>query len=375
MTGTGSRSDAATLGGRSSAPQERRAPDPQDRRSAGSQGRRSAAPLAGLRVLVTSGGTSGERIARAVAERGGTPVPLPLTRTTPPEDPGALEAAVARWCTGGFDWMLVTSARGAAAVRGALAPRDGGTPERIHAGRAGAVGPATAAALHETGIPVGIVPDHDFSAGGLAAAFLAEHPGPAGGGAAQRVLLPLSSLAGGELAGALAAAGHAVERVTAYRTFPAPPRDLPLAARTRGTDPRRPGAPGADASAPGTDVAVPRADASDPGAAASPAGVHAILVASASAAGVLAERAAPIPAAVRVVAIGEPTARALRAGGLDVAAVARSHTALGLVEALVSVAARPPGELPDPDPPQHPHPPHAADSPHDLPPTAEGTPA
>lgn len=272
--------------------------------------------LAGCRILVPRGGEAGERLAAEIRERGGIPMIAPLTVTAAPEHPAALAAAVERWNRGGYDWLAITSANGAHAVADAGA--------RPGAGSVAAVGPATAEALRERGFAIDARPEHDFSATGLAEALLAtlgsgqagSGSDPAGPGApAQRVLLPLSEIAGDELERALAAAGHTAERVTAYRTIPAA-RDPRLEAQVRA------------------------------------GGVDAILVMSGSGAAEAARRFSPLPESTRLVAIGQPTARALADHGLSADAVSPRHTSTGLLDTLAATLARDsaPPQPADPDP-------------------------
>ncbi|PRI10541.1 uroporphyrinogen-III synthase [Leucobacter massiliensis] len=261
----------------------------------------SPAPvLAGLRILVPRGEARGERFAAQVRSRGGEPVIAPLTETAPPSDPAPLRQAIARWNRGETNWLVVTSAEGARAVADA-----GIRPAPAAAGaRVAAVGPATAEALAAAGLRVDLVPERDYSATGLAAALRTE----LAGGPAASLLLPLSEIAGDELASALTAAGHRPERVTAYRTVPAP-RD-------------------AAAQAVEAEVAA--------------GGIDAILVSSGSGAREVARRFAPVPRGTAVVAIGPPTARALAECGLRADAVAETHTVEGLLDALEAlIASRP----------------------------------
>lgn len=256
-----------------------------------------SAPLRGRHVLVTAGGELGERLVAGVQERGGTAVRSPLVRTERTTG-AALGEAVARWNSGAYDWMVLTSAAGAAAVRAAGAVGAGAGPGERDGRRIAAVGPATAAAVAEAGLRIDLVPARDFSARGLAAALLGELRTHA------RVLLPVSELASDEVESALAAEGHRVERVTAYRTLPAPRN--PWVERAVGAG-----------------------------------AVDAILVSSGSAARELAARFAPLPEGTAVVAIGDPTAAALAAAGLTPAAIAVEHTAAGLLDALERMLDRP----------------------------------
>ena len=263
----------------------------------------AARPLDGMRVLVTSGGELGERLAAGVEEMGGIALRSPLVRTE--VAPGeALDAAISRWNAGEYDWMTLTSTAGVAAASRAgarsAAVRSDAAPIPASERRAGgpriaAVGPATAAACDAAGIPADLVPERDYSARGLAAAFLSEATAPAS------VLFPASEIASDELESALAAAGHRVDRVTAYRTLP--------------TD---------------RDAEIERAVASG--------SVDAILVSSGSAAREVAARFAPLPEGIRIVAIGRPTSEALADAGVPAAAVAEEHTAAGLLSALARAA-------------------------------------
>lgn len=271
--------------------------------------------LRGLRILVPRGGAAGARIARLVRQRGGDPVIAPLTVTAPAPDAAALGAAVARLADGHYDWLVLTSATGAEVLAQQLDAAGSSLPA---ATRVAAVGPATAAALAERGIAVHLVPEHDFSAAGLADALARRlDPGPDEACATPservplRFLLPLSELADSGLERALAAAGHAVDRVTSYRTVAAP-EDPALAARLAA------------------------------------GGIDAVLVLSASGAAETARRLAapssPAPAMAPgflLAAIGPPTARALAAHGLPATITATRHTVPGLLDAIAAHVAIP----------------------------------
>ena len=159
--------------------------------------------LTGRTIVLTRPllGTLGARLTDA----GATVEHVPLIAIGPPSDGGvALRAALDELAE--FDWLVVTSANGSAAVGEAAA----GAPDV----RLAAVGPATASALEEmAGRPVDLVPT-DASSDGLLAAF------PAG---PSRVLLAQADRAGDHLASGLRAAGHAVTAVEAYATRPLPP--------------------------------------------------------------------------------------------------------------------------------------------------------
>ncbi|MGO3146294.1 MAG: uroporphyrinogen-III synthase [Leucobacter sp.] len=254
--------------------------------------------LAGCHVLVSSGGTFGERIAASIRSHGGTPVLVALTEYRPPSDPAVLRDAVARWNAGAYDWLVVTSARGVDAITTA-----GALPGK---GRIAAVGPATADELAQAGLLTGDAPDlqphRDFTGAALAQALIAElraKDNPVGA----RVLLPLSEIAEPTLERALRDAGHHPDRVTAYRTIQAPAdpvADIALAAKF------------------------------------SAAKLGAVLVLSASGARALAHRFAPLDPRTVVAAIGEPTARELARLGISAHVVAATHTGEGVVDALAA---------------------------------------
>lgn len=245
----------------------------------------AGAPLEGCRVVVTR-----ERpgaLADLLDAAGASVVHVPLIVIGEPSDRGeSLQRELARLTD--YDWLLVTSAAGAERVGDAASATTGTL--------LAAVGTATAATLADrAGRPVDLVPER-HTANDLAAAFVARHRDRP----AQRVLLALADRAGSDLADTLAHHGHAVTRVTAYRT------------RLR------------------TPSAAERQALHDS---------DAVLFASGSAAE--AWRAALGPAADEllprhVIAIGPTTSAAARKSGLKVTAVATDQTLTGLVDALVA---------------------------------------
>ncbi|MFD5601071.1 uroporphyrinogen-III synthase [Leucobacter sp. NPDC058333] len=268
--------------------------------------------LAGVRVLVTRGGAAGDRDADDVRSRGGLPIVAPLTLIAPPEDAAPLAEAAAAWNRGEFDGVLITSANAAEAFADAGARPDSHTDTQ-RAPLIAAVGPATADALRARGFGPDLVPDTDFSAVGLSAAAI-DHLGAA----PLRLLLPVSSLADDTLETALTRAGHRVERVTAYRTIAAP-RDAALETRVAAGD------------------------------------VDVILVLSGSGAREVARRFAPLPATIRLAAIGRPSARALAEQGLAADVIADPHTVANLLDRVgdARASAAPAHPHTEPVPPAH----------------------
>lgn len=229
------------------------------------------------------------RAEAAIAARGAVPVRLPLITAVPPRDPAALDAAVARWAAGHYDWLVVTSAAGASAIAGAGA--------RAGVGRGiAAVGPATAAALAAHGLTAALTPTSEFTGAALGAE-LVERLATATPSA--RVLLAVAAAAGDDVERALRDAGHRVDRVTAYRTVPAP-----------------------------RDPAGEREVAAH--------GVAAVLVTSGSVARELAARFDAGPAGALTVAIGPPSAAVLVELGRPADVVASHHTIPGMLDALAA---------------------------------------
>lgn len=233
-------------------------------------------PLHGRTVLVTRQ-HRGE-LDDLLEARGATAVHVPLIEIVPPADGGdALRVELAD--LGSYDWLVVTSGAGAARVGAAAA----GHPEV----RLAAVGESTARTLADlAGRPVDLVPTEQRAAG-LAAALLGVAATPS------RMLLALAERAGDEMPAALAAAGHDVRVVTAYRTAPATP-----------------------------DPALVE-------------GADALLLASGSAAEAWVATFGPAAPPV-VVAIGPTTAETARRSGLKVTGIAADHSLTGLVDEVAS---------------------------------------
>jgi uroporphyrinogen-III synthase len=239
-----------------------------------------------------------------LSERGFDPVAAPVIERAPVDDRAELDTARERLARGDYDWVALTSVNAVDALLGpapdAEVARDDTTSAEsvVRARPAGpatasvrwaAVGPATGRALAAHGLEVALVPGTATGAG-LAEAFPAapdDLPAP-------RVLLPLGDLASDTLRGGLAAKGWAADVVTAYRTVT---RELP-------GELRRP-----------YDVVV---------------------VASGSAARQVAAQLGP----QRVVAIGEPSARAAGAVGHTVLAVAAEPTDEALADAVTEALVR-----------------------------------
>jgi len=166
----------------------------------------SPSALAGKRIVITRSAAQSEALARVLSERGAIPVVLPLVAFAAPEDFAPLDAAIVEIHR--FDWIIFTSAQ---AVRAVVKRSEELKRSLIHAGsklRIASVGPVTAEAARQTGLPV---------AATHTGAGLAEELGRRLCEA--KVFLPRSDRANPDLPGALKRHGAKVMEVIAYRTL------------------------------------------------------------------------------------------------------------------------------------------------------------
>lgn len=153
-------------------------------------------PLSGRRIVVTR--PEAQTLAEDLERLGAEVTLVPLIEIRPAEDRRALEDAVARF--GDYDWIVLTSVNGVAAVRDGLAGLSGP--------KVAAVGPVTADAIRAHGIEPAFVASRaseDIAAG------LGELEG-------RRVLMPQADIAEPALADELRGRGAEVDVVVAYRT-------------------------------------------------------------------------------------------------------------------------------------------------------------
>lgn len=247
-------------------------------------------------VLVTRPVESALPLVRALREAGCGARTVPTVAQVPVDPTSALRPALAE--LGAADWLVVTSAYGAAVVAREL-KRSG----RSAATRIAAIGRTTERALVERGLPVRALATEARPAALVAAM---EAHGPLVGA---DVLLARSDAAADDVPEALAAAGATVRDIVAYRTVVAPASS------------RRP---------------LVRALA-DPS-------THIVVFASGSAvrgALVLAGPVAPRLRDLQAVTIGPSTSAAARHAGLRVAAEAARPDLEHLVVAVLQVAPRP----------------------------------
>lgn len=252
-----------------------------------------APPLAGRRIAVTRPAARADGLAAALEALGAEVLVAPAIATGPPASYAPLDAALAE----AYEWLALTSVAAVEAVAGRLAATGATVPGRA---RVAAVGTATARAARALLGRVDLVPAV-HAADALADAMAGVTPGVRGA----RVLFPAADRARDALPAVLRARGAVVRQVVAYRTADAPPEALAELARH---------------AAAGT--------------------LHAVLVASPSAAGAVARACgAKHLGALRAVCIGPTTADACRALALPVAAVAAEPTDAALVAAVVATLA------------------------------------
>jgi uroporphyrinogen-III synthase len=170
-----------------------------------------AAPksLAGKRIVITRSAMQSEAIARELTNRGAIPVVLPLVAFGEPEDFAPLDAALAGIQR--FDWMILTSAQAVRSVVKRCEELKRGLASVESILKIACVGPVTAEAARQAGLPVAYVSQTHTGAG------LAEELGSKLAGA--KVLLPRSDRANPDLPVALKRHGAEVSEVISYRTL------------------------------------------------------------------------------------------------------------------------------------------------------------
>lgn len=182
------------------------------------RGNEPLAALSGKRVLVTRAETQASRLSDELKARGAEVIELPTISIHFPENPPALEAPQA------IDWVILTSVNGVEGFDRALAANGLGWDAYRDAGFC-AVGPATAEALHQRGIPVELTPDR-YLAEAIIPYFQALEHGLSG----KSFLLPRGNLARPELPEQLRELGAHVHEVVVYETRPHRPDAARIAA-------------------------------------------------------------------------------------------------------------------------------------------------
>lgn len=168
-------------------------------------------PLVGKTVLVTRPRGSGHRLPRELRRQGARVVWQPTIqideRVATPELDDALDSL------DDFDWIVLTSPRGVAALWRRLVAR-GLDPHRLQSKAIAVVGPGTARALSQRGIEARLI-GQPYSAVGLLSRLT-----PMLRGQRQRILYPRAASVSPTLVSGLREAGAEVVDVVAYRTAP-----------------------------------------------------------------------------------------------------------------------------------------------------------
>jgi uroporphyrinogen III methyltransferase / synthase len=251
--------------------------------------------LEGITVLVPRAREQAGVFSRLLRERGAEPLEVPTIAIQPLESTAALDRAIARLAAGAYDWVVLTSVNGVAALRGRAAALGHGSAA-LQRARVAAIGPATEASLRDWGVPPSLVPPAATTAA-LGEAF------PPGHG---MVLLARADIASPELSRVLRAKGYRTDDVAAYRTVPLQRLEDDARRRLDGGE---------------VDWVA--------------------FTASSTVRGFASAYGAPPPPGVRVAAIGPVTAAAARAAGMRVHATAGEHTIPGLVAAIERAVATP----------------------------------
>jgi uroporphyrinogen-III synthase len=164
--------------------------------------------LAGKRILITRARHQAGRLAEALEAHGAEVLRLPTIEIVPPESYAHLDALLE--VASGFDWLIVTSANGAAALSDRM--RFLGIPlQRLKHLQVAAIGPATAAAITRIGLKVAAMPD-EYVAEAVVAMLREKVAG-------QRVLLARAAVARDVIPEQLRKCGADIHVVEAYRTI------------------------------------------------------------------------------------------------------------------------------------------------------------
>lgn len=250
-----------------------------------------SSPLRGLRVLVTRPEAQAASLSSLLSQTGATPVEVPLISIQPCEDTdGTIQHTLASLRD--YHWLVFTSVNGVEIFFQRL--HDFGLSKDMLQGRSiAAIGPATAQALQQRGLPVDLMPQEHLTSGIVRAMGGLELHG-------KRVLLPRAEEGSRDLPPGLEALGAEVTHISLYRT------EIPHDAGARVQKALRAG----------LDVATFT----------SPSAVRSIIT-------VLQDRM-ELLAPIVLAYIGPVTAEAARRESMDIDVVASEHTGSGLVKAL-----------------------------------------
>ena len=164
-------------------------------------------PLAGKRILITRARHQAGRLAEALEARGAAVLRLPTIEIVPPETYAHLDAVLE--VISGFDWLIVTSANGAAAIADRLQFLRIRLEQLKHL-QIAAIGPATAVAIGRIGLTVSAMPE-EYVAEAVVAMLKDKVAG-------RRVLLARAAVARDVIPEQLRTCGADIHVVEAYRT-------------------------------------------------------------------------------------------------------------------------------------------------------------
>ncbi len=254
----------------------------------------SKLPLAGRTILVTRARHQAGQLSEKLRALGAEVVEIPAIEIVPPESYAALDEALGNLSQ--YQWLIVTSANGVAALAGRLALAGVGVGDFGHL-KIAAVGSATERALEKLGLKVAVTPQ-EYVAESLVEALGEQVDG-------KHVLLARAAVARDVIPDALRAWGARVDVVDAYRTVI--PAESVTAIRT---------------------IFGPGGQAPDAATFTSSSTVTNVL-------NLLREAGVEAPRGMRAVSIGPITSRTMRENGWEPAAEADPHDLPGLVEAVM----------------------------------------
>ncbi len=189
----------------------------------------AARPLAGKRVLVTRTREQASVLSEGLLSLGAIPIEFPTIRIVPPTNWTQLDHALLRLCGTDearqnadfylYDWVVFTSANGVHICMQRIQALGYNLLE-IPDFRIATIGPATAAALEQYGLPTDLIPDA-YVAEGVAEALIADANWLGISLEGQHILLARAAEARKVLATMLRDAGAIVDDVPAYYTLTA----------------------------------------------------------------------------------------------------------------------------------------------------------
>ena len=168
-------------------------------------------PLFGKRIVVTRARAQASQLSSRLEQLGAEVIELPTIRIQPPEDPTALQQAIAELSS--FDWIIFTSTNAVDAFFTGL-EKAGLDARALMANRICAIGPATNKRVRRFGIRPDVQPDK-FTTADIVESLAARQQL-----VGRRILCPRADIAPKDLPEALTAGGATVKEIAAYYTVP-----------------------------------------------------------------------------------------------------------------------------------------------------------